>query len=123
MVFSLVPASVGQRYFQRLSNDVQQVHVVAVDIAPETGLTFNEQEQILCGQPLTIGQYALVIYYQLIIENQYSTIKTSHSQLIINPDPRSLWKNLPSDQTAKYWKPDNEILLVIARSRSIHPHR
>ncbi|HRH90775.1 MAG TPA: PP2C family serine/threonine-protein phosphatase [Agitococcus sp.] len=113
MVFSLVPASVGQRYFQRLSNDVQQVHVVAVDIAPETGLTFNEQEQILCGQPLTIGQYALVIYYQLIIENQYSTIKTSHSQLIINPDPRSLWKNIPSNNQEIYAKPDS-------RSQSLH---
>ena len=113
MIFNIVPASVGQDYRQLLSSDSQPLRVVAVDIAPETGLTFNEQEQILCGQPLTIGQYALVIYYQLIIENQYSTIKTSHSQLIINPDPRSLWKNIPSNNQEIYAKPDS-------RSQSLH---
>ena len=113
MIFNIVPASVGQDYRQLLTNDSQQLRVVAVDIAAETGLTFNEQEQILCGQPLTIGQYALVIYYQLIIENQYSTIKTSHSQLIINPDPRSLWKNIPSNNQEIYAKPDS-------RSQSLH---
>ncbi|HNA22035.1 MAG TPA: hypothetical protein PLN40_11565, partial [Agitococcus sp.] len=132
MIFNIVPASVGQDYRQLLSSDSQPLRVVAVDIAPETGLTFNEQEQILCGQPLTIGQYALVIYYQLIIENQYSTIKTSHSQLIINPDPRSLWKNIPSNNQEIYAKPDSlsqslhnaqfNILAASQRGRS-HAHK
>ena len=132
MIFNIVPASVGQDYRQLLSSDSQPLRVVAVDIAAETGLTFNEQEQILCGQPLTIGQYALVIYYQLIIENQYSTIKTSHSQLIINPDPRSLWKNIPSNNQEIYAKPDSlsqslhnaqfNILAASQRGRS-HAHK
>ncbi|HNH44531.1 MAG TPA: protein phosphatase 2C domain-containing protein, partial [Agitococcus sp.] len=132
MIFNIVPASVGQDYRQLLSSDSQPLRVVAVDIAAETGLTFNEQEQILCGQPLTVGQYALVIYYQLIIENQYSTIKTSHSQLIINPDPRSLWKNIPSNNQEIYAKPDSlsqslhnahyKILAASQRGRS-HAHK
>lgn len=113
MIFTLVPASVGQFYRQLLTNDSQQLRVVAVDIAAETGLTFNEQEQSLIGQPLTVGQYPIVIYYQLIIENQYSTIKTSHSQLIISPDPRSLWKNIPSNSQEIYAKADS-------RSQSLH---
>lgn len=132
MVFNIVPASVGQDYRQLLTNDSQQLRVVAVDIAAETGLTFNEQEQILCGQPLTVGQYSLVIYYQLIIENQYSTIKTSQSQLIISPDPRSLWKNIPSNNQEIYAKPDSlsqslhnaqfNILAASQRGRS-HAHK
>lgn len=132
MIFKLVPASVGQEYRQLFSDDSQAVRVVAVDIASKTGLTFNEQEQILCGHPLTVGQYPLVIYYQLIIENQYSTIKTCHSQLVINPDPRSLWKNIPSNSQEIYAKPDShsqtlhnahyKILAASQRGRS-HAHK
>lgn len=29
-------------------------------------------------------------------------------KIIVNPDPKSLWKNIPSDQAAKYHKPDEE---------------
>lgn len=132
MVFNIVPASVGQDYRQLLTDDSQAVCVVAVDIAAETGLIFNEQEQTLCGQPLTVGQYRIAIHYQLIIENQYSTIKTSHSQLIISPDPRSLWKNIPSNSQEIYAKPDSrsqslqnqqyKMLVASQRGRS-HAHK
>lgn len=119
MVFTLVPASVGQRYFQRLSNDVEQVHVVAVDIAAETGLIFNAQEQALVGLPSVVGQYTLIISYQIVIEGQYSSTKTSHSQLVINPDPRSLWKNIPSDQQQLYAKPDSRCQSLCNQSYNI----
>ena len=131
-MFILLPASVGQDYCQLLSNDSQQLRVVAVDIVAETGLMFNEQEQILCGQPLTAGQYQVTIHYQFIIENQYSTIKTSQCSLVINPDPRSLWKNIPSNSQEIYAKPDSsyqslhnahyKILAASQRGRS-HAHK
>ena len=132
MIFTLVPASIGQHYCQLLTCDSQQLRVVAVDIATETGLVFDEQEQSLMGQPLTVGQYPIIIYYQFIIEDQYSTVKTSHSQLIISPDPRSLWKNIPSNSQEIYAKADScrqslhnthyKILAASQRGRS-HAHK
>lgn len=33
--------------------------------------------------------------------------------LTVNPDPRSLWKNIASDQTAPYWKPDEATAFLV----------
>jgi serine/threonine protein phosphatase PrpC len=34
--------------------------------------------------------------------------------LTINPDPRSLWKNFPSDESADFWKPDTAMATLDA---------
>lgn len=107
--FFLPHASVGKAYAQAVQLINQQANVViaAIDIDPATGLIFDESSQQLIGNPLVAGDYSATIYYQQQYhDGQLSTIKTETCALLINPDPRSLWKNIPSDQQQLYSKAD-----------------
>lgn len=76
------------------------------------GLTFDNVTKSISGTPTLSGDFLIKLRYKFTDVNDNNPFLEKSIPLVINPDPRSLWKNLPSDQTAKYWKPDNEILLV-----------
>jgi serine/threonine protein phosphatase PrpC len=132
--FFLPHASVGKAYAQapQVVNSPTQVNVASIDIDPNTGLYFDDRSQQLTGQPLKAGDYPLTIYYQVVGNGERSPIKTASSTLLINPDPRSLWRNLPSDSLQIYAKPDSDsqllqtsqarILAASQRGRS-HAHK
>jgi hypothetical protein len=113
MLFTLAPALVGKSYAQRIHIDTpEQVYITAIEIDPKTGLMFDERNQIVTGEPLVAGQHHVIIHYQIIIQNQSSSIKKANTYLLINPDPRSLWKNIPSDPTQLYAKPDSASQII-----------
>ncbi len=132
--FFLPHASVGKVYahLPQLLNSPIQVEIASIDIAADTGLLFDERSQQLTGQPQLAGDYLVTIYYQVVSHGERSPIKTAVSTLLINPDPRSLWKNLPSDTQQIYAKPDSAsqqmqtarsyILAASQRGRS-HAHK
>lgn len=108
-LFFLPHASVGKFYHQtpQLRHvDHQSVVIVAIDIEPKTGLVFDDNSQQLTGEPLQAGDYVATVYYQSLIHGERSPIKTTSCPLLINSDPRSLWKNIPSDPQQLYAKPD-----------------
>lgn len=76
------------------------------------GLTFDNAIKTIKGIPTLSGEFQIKLKYKFTDVTDDNPFLEKSIPLVINPDPRSLWKNLPSDQTAKYWKPDNEILLV-----------
>lgn len=115
VLFTLAPALVGKSYAQRVKIDTpEQVYITAIEIDPKTGLMFDERNQIVTGEPLVAGQHHVIIHYQMIIQNQSSSIKQANTYLLINPDPRSLWKNIPSDPTQLYAKPDSASQIIRA---------
>lgn len=113
VLFTLAPALVGKSYAQHVKIDTpEQVYITAIEIDPKTGLMFDERNQIVTGEPLVAGQHHVIIHYQIIIQNQSSSIKKANTYLLINPDPRSLWKNIPSDPTQLYAKPDSASQII-----------
>ncbi|MBK6756857.1 MAG: hypothetical protein IPG70_04155 [Moraxellaceae bacterium] len=99
-MFDLAPAMMGTFYAKRpFSRDQKIYRIVAIDIKPETGLIFDEQSQQLTGQPLVLGTHFVKVFYQTQYAQQWGVINSCDVSLIINPDPRSLWKNIPSDPT------------------------
>lgn len=52
------------------------------------------------------GEHTFVMEGSIVLPN--GKIQRCHADLriIVNPDPKSLWKNIPSDENAKYNKPD-----------------
>lgn len=76
------------------------------------GLTFDNSNRIIKGIPTLSGEFQIKLKYKFTEVTDDNPFLEKSIALVINPDPRSLWKNLPSDQTAKYWKPDSEQLLV-----------
>lgn len=89
-----------------------------------TGLEFNENDE-LTGVPEISGDLKIKILFRIEGEPEDSVLNEKTITLIINPDPKSLWKNLESDKNDPFWKPDNvEVLdqfldknIVIASKR------
>lgn len=93
----------------------------------ETGLHF--ENNIISGTPVTNNMYHLdVQFYHIHDQNQ---IETKKIQLFVNADPKDLWKNIPSDKNAVFYKSeedsfkgpfsDRKIVVASKRGRS-HAH-
>lgn len=108
--FILPNASVNKDYTQPpqlQSAQKSPVMVADIDIAPATGLAFNHDTGALTGTPLQAGEFKATIYYYQLVHGERSPIKSTNATLLINPDPRSLWKNIPSSAGVIYAKPDS----------------
>ena len=73
----------------------------------ELGLTFNEVSNCIEGTPIISGDLKFSMVFKIIGEHQNEPLNTKSIQLVINPDPKSLWKDIPSDTNDKFWKEDN----------------
>ncbi|OCB74014.1 PP2C family serine/threonine-protein phosphatase [Flavobacterium crassostreae] len=73
----------------------------------ETGLEFNNEEELLFGNPLISGDLKIKFLFRVEGEAEDSNLNEKIITIIINPDPKSLWKNIESDKKAPFWKEDN----------------
>lgn len=69
---------------------------------PPTGLAVSEST--LLGKPETDGDFEISVRLHFSEAPSADLILA----LTINPDPRSLWKNLPSDENSEFWKKDRD---------------
>lgn len=69
----------------------------------EIGLTYQEESKTIEGIPTISGDLKV----QLLFSLAGTPIHVKVFNLIINPDPRSLWKDIPSDVNDAYWKSDD----------------
>lgn len=73
------------------------------------GLTYEPESRRLHGTPVAAGDFKISIRYG--IEGQAGHV-ASEATLIVIPDPRTLWKNLPTDPNDPYWKSDEDCLHI-----------
>ncbi|WP_269224048.1 PP2C family serine/threonine-protein phosphatase [Flavobacterium sp. IMCC34518] len=73
----------------------------------ETGLEFNNDEELLFGNPLISGDLKIKLLFRIEGEAVDSKLNEKIITIIINPDPKSLWKDIESDKNDPYWKEDN----------------
>ena len=115
MLFDLPPALIGKLYQQKpISRSEEEWRIVAIEISPDTGLVFDESSQQLIGQPLLVGEHHVMIHYQAQLYQQWGETQSSYCLLVISPDPRSLWQNIPSDPQQLYAKPDSASQSIIS---------
>ena len=75
--------------------------------ADDLGLSFVEEKKSLVGTPKLSGEHQLHI--ELTHPNAIGRSPLKQSIAVtVNPDPDSLWKNLPSDDKDPYFKPDTD---------------
>jgi len=77
------------------------------------GLSYNSETQTISGIPIESGDFKVTFRFRMEEENDDSELHSKTIPLVINADPKSLWKEIPSDldkddawKTANYWKPD-----------------
>lgn len=73
----------------------------------QIGLEFNTEDKILFGNPKISGDLKIQILFRVEGEDDNIIPNVKTITLIINPDPKSLWKNIKSDQDDPFWKEDN----------------
>ena len=71
------------------------------------GLHYNSSEEIITGDPLISGDLKTDFLFRLESEADDSVLHEKPMIIIINPDPKSLWKNFESNQNDIFWKKDN----------------
>lgn len=77
------------------------------DNIEELGLTYNNESEIISGIPLKSGDFKISLKFRIDGEPENSEANLKQIPFIINADPKSLWKNLPSNSEDVYWKEDN----------------
>lgn len=70
------------------------------------GLVF--QGKSLVGTPEKAGDFEIRVSTLLTGKSAGSLATEFLLILMVNPDPRSLWKNLPSERSDPFWKPDSD---------------
>jgi serine/threonine protein phosphatase PrpC len=107
---SIPNGTVGKPYeaainFQQLNwTDIVQHSLSGLE---PLGLTYDPSSQLITGIPVQSGDIKLLFSFKTEAEPEESALNEKKLSLIINPDPKSLWKNLDSDQSDPYWKEDN----------------
>jgi len=88
-----------------LTPNAPAIDLVRVDVPSDSGLQFSMATRELSGIPSTDGEIKIDIWYG---QKGGGVALKATTLLTINPDPKSLWKNLPSDPKGVYAKPDED---------------
>lgn len=85
----------------------------------DLGLMYDAQSKRISGTPTQSGDMKITLLFKVEGEDEGAPLREKGSILIINPDPKSLWKNIESDKADPYWKEDNVTLFAPLGGRHI----
>ncbi|WP_266202752.1 PP2C family serine/threonine-protein phosphatase [Pontibacter kalidii] len=71
------------------------------------GLCYDCETKVISGTPTRSGDLKVTFKYKVEGEPEDSALNEKLIPIVINPDPKSLWKNIESVKTDYYWKEDN----------------
>jgi serine/threonine protein phosphatase PrpC len=103
-------ASVGKYYEYHLDFgklQIQDICDLKFNGLDEIGLTYDAESKTIKGHPTKSGDVKIQAEFLLDEQKDLGEYQTKSLILIINPDPKSLWKDLPSNHEEKFWKEDN----------------
>lgn len=112
--FRLQNAKVGVPYASGIdvtTPNLSDIAIVKVDGLSDVGLHFDSAAMKVVGNPTKSGDFAVVVWFSKLGDSAQIPSKCN---LTINPDPKSLWQNTPSDQCGLYAKPDEDKWLITA---------
>ncbi len=95
-------AMVGKKYVFSLAdiNDLDEELIQDVQELDELGLVFNVEDKTIVGTPNQDGEFAFPIIFEL----DHNPLFSCTLRVLVNPDPRSLWKDLDPPKDALYHK-------------------
>jgi serine/threonine protein phosphatase PrpC len=73
----------------------------------DLGLTFNKVTDTIEGTPIKSGDVKFKFLFKIKGEDETTPLNEKLISLVINPDPKSLWKLIPSNQELLFSKPDD----------------
>ncbi|QOY92787.1 protein phosphatase 2C domain-containing protein [Massilia sp. UMI-21] len=102
-------ARAGDAYAHRLAAGDSTDTVVFDQIIVPDGLAMSADlaTGTVSGTPPAAGEFTLTVYYHFARQSP-SRKRRALVQVVVMPDPRTMWKNLASDRNDPYWKPDEQ---------------
>jgi serine/threonine protein phosphatase PrpC len=110
MSFPIQNGTVGKEYTSKIdfeSLNITDLMFEEFQGLEEIGLTFNEIDDVIEGIPLKSGENKIKFLFKINGELETSEPNVKEISIIINPDPKSLWKDIESDKSDPFWKDDN----------------
>lgn len=84
----------------------------------QIGLVYNNDTKEIVGVPTVPGDHKITLKIKRIDWSEGKPVFERDTTLIINPDPKTLWKNIPTPTDIEYYKPDCEKSYVKVESVS-----
>lgn len=109
--FNFANARVGTPYLSNIESSChtgEQVMIQEIKFSDDIGITFNPETQSLSGTPTVDGDYRLFIKWTVDGKASHS----SEALIIVNPDPRSLWKIIDPPADDKYFKTNTDSQVI-----------
>jgi serine/threonine protein phosphatase PrpC len=107
---TLPNAMVNKKYEEKIDfiklgwNDIIYSEILGLE---NTGLEFNNELESLSGIPSISGDLKIKLLFRIEGEEDNSKLNEKTFTIIINHDPKSLWKNIDSNKEDSFWKEDN----------------
>lgn len=103
-------ATIGKEYEAKLDFEKLNLNDLVFDKLEgleEIGLTYNKKKDCIEGTPVQSGDIKIKLLFK--IEGESETLPPNEKliSLVVNPDPKSLWKDIPSDKNDIFWKEDD----------------
>jgi serine/threonine protein phosphatase PrpC len=103
-------ATVGKVYEAKI--DFQKLNLIDLiferfEGLEEIGLKFNIINDSIEGTPIKSGDIKIKFLFKIQGQSENSPINEKIISLVVNPDTKSLWKDIPSDTNDLYWKEDD----------------
>lgn len=98
--------TVKKEYSYSFQLPIDKIDAIKLSGIDELGLTLEmgkPGEFSLSGKPLKSGDYILKLHYTTLESEPESELNIP---IAINPSPRDLWKNIPTDPNIPYYKHD-----------------
>jgi len=78
-----------------------------IETDEKNSISFSKEENKISGVPQVAGEHILLFKFRLKNDYKDKSFHPKEIKLIINPDPKSLWKNNPTPNDTEYSKPDD----------------
>ena len=118
--------TVGKEYNAKFSIPSELVIDYWLDGLDKVGLTYEIDDNNICtikGTPTEAGSFDVILSYKYkgwIEGKQFLQRKFT---IAINPDSRTLWKNIPTPENIEYYQPDKDNVYVKVEAKNGIPQK
>lgn len=118
--------TVGKEYEIAFAIPQELVDDYWIEGLEETGLKYNVAEDNTCqidGTPGNAGTFEIMLSYKYKGWMEGKPILSRKFTVAINPDPRTLWKDIPTPEDIEYYQPDRDHTYVKVEARDGVPQK
>jgi serine/threonine protein phosphatase PrpC len=103
-------ATIGKNYEVKidfLKHNLVDLIYKDFDGLEQIGFKYNKETDTIVGTPTQSGEIKIKFLFKIEGESDSTQVNEKIISIIVNPDPKTLWKDIPSDINDLFWKEDD----------------